>query len=705
MARTLLVVPTGHGVGLTATCLGLVRALDREGVSVGFVKPIGQRSFGPHVTADNSTALVRLISDLDPPEPLDAAHVEQRLGRGELDVLMEDVVDQVEQATERDVVVVEGLVPGPGLVYSGRLNVALAEALDADVLLVGTARSEEGLLSAERIAEAMAIAARNYRVGEVARVVGCAVNRLADAPTAEQEVRQALEGRGLALVGSTQDQPSLAWPRVADIVRALDLQVLNEGDQGRRIAEVVICAQNVPGVLRSMKAQRLLVVPGDRHDVVMAACLAALNGAPIAGLLLTAGIEPDPAVWQLTEAARATGLPVLLSSRTTYPTATAVFRLDTAVPVDDRDRAEAVTGVVADGLEVAWLQRVADIAPTRGEEGNRPQRLSPAAFRHRLTAMARAADARVVLPEGSEPRTIAAAITCHERGIAQCLLLAAPAEVEAIARRSGLVLPHNLEILDPPTVADRYVERLVELRASKGMTPEMARNQLEDPIVLGTLMLERDEVQGLVSGAVHTTAHTVRPALQLIRTAPGAHLVSSVFFMLLPDDVLVYGDCAINPNPDAEQLADIAVQSAASAQAFGIEPRVAMISFSTGASGSGSDVEKVAEATEIVRQRAPHLAVDGPLQYDAAVVASVGSVKRPGSAVAGRANVFIFPDLNTGNTTYKAVQRSAGVVSIGPMLQGLAKPVNDLSRGALVDDIVYTIALTAVQAASRPTKA
>jgi phosphate acetyltransferase len=279
-----------------------------------------------------------------------------------------------------------------------------------------------------------------------------------------------------------------------------------------------------------------------------------------------------------------------------------------------------------------------------------------------------------VLPEGAEPRTVEAAVACASRGIARCVLLAAPDEVAATARGLGLSVPAGVEVIDPAQRAQRYIERLVELRSHKGMTPGMAEERLGDPITLGTMMLEAGEVDGLVAGAVHTTAATVRPALELVRVAPGAALVSSVFFMCLPDEVVVYGDCAINPDPTAEQLADIAIQSATSAVALGIEPRVAMISFSTGSSGSGSDVGKVAEATRLARERRPDLAIDGPLQYDAAAVASVGRSKRPGSAVAGRATVFVFPDLNTGNTTYKAVQRSADVVSIGPMLQGLAKP-------------------------------
>jgi phosphate acetyltransferase len=278
------------------------------------------------------------------------------------------------------------------------------------------------------------------------------------------------------------------------------------------------------------------------------------------------------------------------------------------------------------------------------------------------------------------------------------VLIGKRAEIEAVAHAQGFELHKDITIVDPDTVRENYVAPMVELRKHKGLAPDMALAQLEDNVVLATMMVALNEVDGLVSGAVHTTANTVRPALQLIKTADHAKVVSSVFFMCLPEQVLVYGDCAINPDPSATQLADIAIQSADSALAFGIKPKVAMISYSTGASGSGSDVEKVREATKIAQALRPDLEIDGPLQYDAAAIKSVAAKKAPDSKVAGEATVFIFPDLNTGNTTYKAVQRSANVISMGPMLQGLRKPVNDLSRGALVDDIVYTIALTAIQA-------
>jgi phosphate acetyltransferase len=324
--------------------------------------------------------------------------------------------------------------------------------------------------------------------------------------------------------------------------------------------------------------------------------------------------------------------------------------------------------------------------------------MSPAAFCYRVTERARAAEKRIVLPEGDEPRTIRAAALCAQRNIARCVLLGEPEEIQRVAEGLEVELPKNLEILDPALLCKNYVSPLVEMRKHKGLTAEDAAELLNDNVWLGTVMLALGEVDGLVSGAVHSTANTIRPALQIIKTKQGAKVVSSIFFMCLPDQVLVYGDCAVNPDPDAETLADIAIQSAESAERFGIPARVAMISYSTGESGSGADVDKVREATRIAQGKRSDLLLDGPLQYDAASMADVAATKAPDSPVAGRATVFIFPDLNTGNTTYKAVQRSANVISIGPMLQGLRRPVNDLSRGALVEDIVYTIAITAIQA-------
>jgi phosphate acetyltransferase len=709
VVRSLLVVPTSAGVGLARTCLGLVRALDRQGVNVAFVKPVAQpRADG---SPDRSAALVAAITSLRPPDPLSTAELEQQLGERGLHAALEKIIAALEPVHDRsEVVVVEGLTPGPARLYAVEINQALARALDADVLLVAgwpvpdagigedhahrtSEPAPDPMAAVENLAETLAITASGYWSGEQARVVGCVVNGVPEGPDAAAQLREILEQRGLRLRAAVPLRPELTRLRVRDLVQELDPKVLSEGDQSRRIKEVAVFAQGVPGGLRVLTEGRLVLVPGDRHDVVMAACLAELNGTHLAALLLTAGITPDPQVWELTRAAFATGLPVLVVDDDSYQTAARVADLDPGLPVDDLARIEGVTDSIADALDTAWLESLPG--------STRSRRLSPAAFRHRLVELARAADARVILPEGTEPRIVQAAVACAERGIARSVLLGSPDEVARLARSLGLRLPDGVSVVDPESVAERYVAPLAQLRRHRGWTEEIAREHLGDPIVVGTMMLQQGEVDGMVAGAVHTTSATVRPALQILGTMPGSRLVSSVFFMCLPDEVVVYGDCAINPQPGADDLADIAIQSAASARTFGIEPRVAMISFSTGTSGSGSNVDKVAEATRIVREREPDLAVDGPLQYDAAAVASVGQTKRPGSPVAGRANVFIFPDLDTGNTTYKAVQRSAQVVSVGPMLQGLAKPVNDLSRGALVDDIVYTVALTAIQSRAR----
>lgn len=325
-------------------------------------------------------------------------------------------------------------------------------------------------------------------------------------------------------------------------------------------------------------------------------------------------------------------------------------------------------------------------------------KITPEVFQQQLMARAQKAQKRIVLPEGTEPRTLQAANICAERGLAEGILLGGKKEILAAAQKINLKLHDKIVILDPAAISEKYIKPLFELRRAKGLTEDKARKQLADNVMLGTMMLKLDEVDGLVSGAMHTTANTIRPALQIIKTIPGCKLVSSVFFMCLPEQVLIYGDCAINQKPTAEELADIAIQSADSAVTFGFPARVAMLSYSTGTSGAGADVETVRAATEIVRQKRPDILVEGPIQYDAAIDPKVAQLKLPQSKVAGRATVFIFPDLNAGNITYKAVQRSTGILCIGPMLQGLQKPVNDLSRGCLVEDIVFTIALTAVQA-------
>ncbi|UVO18983.1 phosphate acetyltransferase [Stutzerimonas stutzeri] len=695
--HTLFLAPTGFGGGLNSVSLGLIRALESAGLKVGFFKPIAQ-PFPVDQGRERSCILVEKTLNLPSPEPLALEQVERQLADGELDLMLEEVVSRFQNAAAgKDVVIVEGMVPTTSSDYTSRINTQLAKSLDAEIILIAA----QGKDSLKRMAERIEIQAQQFGGAKDPKVLGVILNKVKSEDGVPAFVERLKEH--LPLLGSSDFQLLGAIPfaeelnalRTRDIVELLGAQVLNAGEADqRRVGKIVLCARAVPNTVQLLRSGVLVVTPGDRDDIILAASLASLNGEKLAGLLLTGDFTPDPRILELCKTALAGGLPVMMVSTNSYDTANNLFGLNKETPSDDIERASLVTDYIAKHLHPEVLH-------TRCSVPRAEPRLSPAAFRYQLVKRAQDANKRIVLPEGNEPRTIRAAAICQERGIARCVLLAKPAEVEQVAREQGIKLPASLEILDPDLIANRYVEPMCEMRKAKGLTPEDAREQLKDTVVLGTMMLALDEVDGLVSGAVHTTANTIRPALQLIKTAPGYSLVSSVFFMLLPDQVLVYGDCAVNPNPSATELAEIALQSAESAAALGVPQRVAMISYSTGSSGSGAEVEKVAEATRIAQQRAPQLPIDGPLQYDAASVLSVGKQKAPDSKVAGQATVFIFPDLNTGNTTYKAVQRNANCLSVGPMLQGLAKPVNDLSRGALVEDIVFTIALTALQAASQ----
>ena len=692
--HTFFIAPTGFGVGLTSISLGLVGALERSGLKVGFFKPIAQPHAGD-LGPERSSELVARTHGLNSPKPLPLSHVERMLGDGQLDELLEEIISLYQQAAvDKDVVIVEGMVPTRHASYAARVNLHLAKSLDADVILVSAPEDENLTELCDRIE----IQAQQFGGPKDAKVLGVILNKVRsdDGITAFterlQELSPLLKSNDFRLLGCIPWLDELNAPRTKDVAELLGARILNAGDyEQRRMMKIVLCARAVANSVQLLKPGTLVVTPGDRDDIILSACLAAMNGVPLAGLLLCSDFAPDPRIMELCQGALASGLPVMTVATGSYDTATHLNRLNKEIPLDDRERAEKVSDFVAGHIDHDWLSARCGTP--------RELRLSPPAFRYQLVQRAKAAAKRIVLPEGAEPRTVQAAAICQARGIARCVLLAKPDEVQAVARAQGIELPDGLEILDPDLIRGRYIEPMVELRKGKGLNAPMAEAQLEDTVVLGTMMLALDEVDGLVSGAIHTTANTIRPALQLIKTAPGYNLVSSVFFMLLPDQVLVYGDCAVNPDPNAEQLAEIALQSAKSAQAFGIPPRVAMISYSTGDSGSGEEVEKVRTATRLARDKRPDLLLDGPLQYDAAAIESVGRQKAPNSPVAGRATVFVFPDLNTGNTTYKAVQRSADCISVGPMLQGLRKPVNDLSRGALVDDIVFTIALTAIQAA------
>ncbi|BBU96440.1 phosphate acetyltransferase [Providencia rettgeri] len=708
MSRTIMLIPTGTSVGLTSVSLGVVRSMEQKGVQLSVFKPIAQ----PRVSGnkDQTTEVLRSHSSITTiVEPLTMEYVESLLTSSKKDVLMEEIVARYHDHTKNaEVILIEGLVPTRKHSFAQSLNYEIAKTLGAEIVFV----TAPGNSSITQMQERLELVRNEFGGQRNKNIIGVIINKV-NAPVDEQgrtrpDLSEIFDDSTKATVANLDTKQlsalnlpvlaSIPWnfdliaTRAIDMAKHLGAEIVNEGEiKTRRVKSVTFCARSIPHMLEHFRPGSLLVTSADRPDVLVSASLAAMNGVEIGAVLLTGGYNIDAPIRQLCEQAFETGLPVFMVKSNTWQTSLNLQSFSLEVPADDHERIEKIQNYVARHISSDWIESLV-------ADSERPNRLSPPAFRYQLTELARKAGKRIVLPEGDEPRTVKAASICAERGIATCVLLGNPEDIRRVAAAQGIELGTGIEIVDPVKVREEYVARLVELRKSKGMTEVVAREQLEDNVVLGTLMLEKGEVDGLVSGAVHTTANTIRPPLQLIKTAPGSSLVSSVFFMLLPEQVFVYGDCAINPDPTAEQLSEIAIQSADSAKAFGIDPRVAMISYSTGDSGAGSDVEKVREATRLAQEKRPDLIIDGPLQYDAAVMADVAKSKAPNSPVAGKATVFIFPDLNTGNTTYKAVQRSADLVSIGPMLQGMRKPVNDLSRGALVDDIVYTVALTAIQA-------
>lgn len=721
MTKVLFLAPTGPGVGLTSICVGLVRALDQQGIRIAFCKPIAHVSES-HPSHDRSTEIIRSTTHLNPPQPNSLVSAFDLLAEDNEELVMEQVIGLFQQTLEEyqksfdpeqtaDLIIVEGISPSDNDSSAYQLNALMAKTLDADVILVGSPAAK----SLDELNEDLNLTAAAYGGAATDKVLGAILN-MVNAPTDRSGLVRiellepankpqlnsdlirnscpVFQQEKFHLIGAIPWEIEQTAARTEDVFKYLNANVLHAGTmQTRRIKHVIVAAQSVGGFMQQAQAGVLVFTPCDREDIIASVALASSNGMEIAGLILTGAANPSPKILEWCHSALNAGLPIAAIDVDIYHAVTLLPRFSNKVPVDDHERIEIIMSRVAHFLDKAWLQeRIAK---------HRQRMLTPAAFRYELVQSARQANKTIVLPEGEEPRTIRAAAICSDRRIANTILLGNPDNIEKIASAMGVTLGERVQVKDPSSFRNELLPDLLARRKHKGLSEERAIQALEDNVVVGTMMVVHDQVDGLVSGAIHTTANTIRPALQLIRTKLSAKLVSSVFFMCLPDQVLVYGDCAINPDPSAEELADIAVQSALSARAFGIEPKVAMISYSTGSSGHGDDVDKVRKATEIVKSQHPDMLIDGPLQYDAALIESVAKTKAPDSPVAGQANVFIFPDLNTGNTTYKAVQRSANVISIGPMLQGLNKPVNDLSRGALVDDIVYTIAITAIQAHSQ----
>ncbi len=693
MTSSLYISAADARSGKSAVALGLLHQLTRRAGRVGVFRPI---------VRDRDDELVELLlRQLDllargqsSQEPSGATGVTYAAHNADPVAAMNTILEAFhEVASTHDTVLVVGSDFADVTATSEfATNARIAANLGAPMVIVvpGEGRDTDELTLATRLA----IRAAN---AEHATVAGVVANQVDADHMASVERAFAEHPIGVP-AAVVPEVPLLRAPTMQDLLEATNGRLIH-GDAtllDRECLGLIVAAMTMPHVLDRLVDGGVVVTPGDREEIVLSCLLAHRSKTfpALTGLVLNGGFTPSPQVDRLIDGVDVT-LPIVAVEADTMTTARTLDTIAGRITATSHRKIEAAVAVVERAVDVDPF-----LALTRRASHERI--VTPLMFEHDLADAARRADAHIVLPEGAEPRIVEAAATCLRRGVARLTLLGDPDDITAIARQQGVDLT-GAAVIDPANSPWResFAQTYATIRAHKGMNLEAALDVVVDPSYFGTLMVHAGWADGMVSGSATTTAATVRPALEIVRTAPGVSIVSSVFFMCLADRVLVYGDCAINPSPSAEQLADIAISSAHTAAQFGIEPRVAMLSYSTGASGSGADVEKVRTATAIVRERAPELLVEGPIQYDAAVDPSVAATKAKGSAVAGRATVLVFPDLNTGNNTYKAVQRSASAVAIGPVLQGLARPVNDLSRGALVRDIVNTIAITAIQAGTR----
>ena len=669
--------------GKSAIAVGLLDALTREVGSVGIFRPL------THSAGED------LIVDLMVSQPgvrqayADALGVTYDEARQNPDEAMHTIVERFGQLTDRyEAVIILGsdytdISTGTEL----SVNARIAANLGSPVLLVvhGRDRSPDDIRAAADSAISELRAHHAQTVALIANRV-----QLED----QDQIVKDLQTLGIGVVAAVPDDPILSAPTVRALAQAVDAPLVLGTDSwlDHESLGLIIAAMSLPNVLPRLRPDITVIAPSDRAELIPGLMLAHQSGTfpRLAGIVLTGGYPIPESIIKLSEGV-VNDLPIVSTELGTYKTAERLTRVPGPMLKSSTKKLEVARRLFSEHVDQDALLGAINISGSTVR--------TPLMFEFQLMERARSSRKHIVLPESTDDRILEAAAILLRRGVAQLTLLGDGNLVRA--RASALALDVDQAAVVSPTdpeLVERFAHVYAEARAHKGMTLEQARTVVTDVSYFGTMMVHLGMADGMVSGAVNTTAHTIRPALEFVKTRPGVSTVSSVFLMCLADGVLVYGDCAVIPEPTTEQLADIAISSAETARQFGIDPRVAMLSYSTGASGSGAEVEKVRAATALVAERDPELLLEGPIQYDAAVDPDVARTKLPESQVAGRATVFIFPDLNTGNNTYKAVQRSARAVAIGPVLQGLRKPVNDLSRGALVDDIVNTVAITAIQA-------
>jgi len=693
MAKTIFIASAEPGSGKSLVTIGLVNMLLCKTRKVGFFKPVinsdPKEKKDIHIqTVLEYFKLPIRYEDAYTFTRQEALQYIESESRGEM---IDTIISKFKKIEEGyDFTVLEGSdFTSEGVAFEFELNLLIAKNLGSPALLV---LSGENKTNVQVINESLNFF-HNFKNHEV-QVLGIIVNKVQ--PGQVDIIRELLSAQlpEDTILSVIPSDPGLQNPTIKDVYENLHGKLLfGEAYLNNRVDNFVTGAMQLPNFLSFIKENVLIVTPGDRGDIIIGSLQANLSSSypKVAGIVLTGSIMPEEPIMRLVEGLHNV-VPIISVELGTFQASARVGAIKARITADNPKKIQLAIDTFNKYVDVNTLDK--SIITYQSDA------ITSHMFQYQLVKWAKREAKTIVLPEGSDDRILKASARLVNQQVVNLILLGNVSEITDSIKRLGLVMdPARTKIIDPASSEklEDYANTLYELRKSKGVTLEMARDLMTDVSYFGTMMVYKGEADGMVSGAVHTTQHTIRPALQFIKTKPGIKTVSSVFFMCLEDRVCLFGDCAVNPNPTAEQLAEIAISSADTARRFGIEPRVAMLSYSSGTSGVGEEVDKVRNATNIVRALRPDIKVEGPIQYDAAVDPTVGKQKMPDSEVAGQASVLIFPDLNTGNNTYKAVQRETGALAIGPMLQGLNKPVNDLSRGCTADDIFNTIVITAIQ--------
>jgi len=697
MAKNIYLASTSPKSGKGVICIGLISALRGMVTNVGYFKPIGQK-YRKNEDYDKVSIMIKEIlgieDELKHINPVSIKKLNHYIANNDEEAFFQKVQKSFREIEkDKDIVVIDGTdYVGMKSAFEFDINADIANNLNAGIILI-----EDGYgKSMDEISSGVVTGKESFDE-QSCDFLGVIVNKIETERLEEvdQGLRKILKRRKIDYLGTVPYDSILPKPRLYDISRSLDAEVLFGQDHISNIAvETIIASMGFENALKYIHDGTLIITGGDRNEILLG-CITSLISPSypnISGIVLTGGLLPNDNIMKLIGTLSELSIPILSVQCNTIETVNKINSLIVHVSSNDTQKIDIAKSSIYRHVDCEKINEKLKLDKAR--------KRTPEIFKYEILERARSKKMRIVLPEGEEERTLKAAEWVRERGIADLILLGDKDKIARKVAALGLKLDNGIDIINPTESQkfEDYVNTYYELRKHKNYTMDIAQDRMHDTIYYGTMMIYKGDADGLVSGAVNTTQHTIRPAFEIVKTRLGIENASSIFFMCLKDRVLVYGDCAIIPIPTAEQLSDIAVTSADTAKNFGVDPYIAMLSYSTGKSGKGPEVEKVREATEMAKSKRPDLLIEGPIQYDAAVDQDVARIKLPDSKVAGRATVFIFPDLNTGNNTYKAVQRSSGAIAIGPVLQGLKKPVNDLSRGCTVEDIVYTIAITAIQA-------